>query len=674
MASIQWILGVTDLASGTFAKIGLSADKLKAQLDALDTRITTDLELKDAQYTAGIVKAAARADFLRKKLSEPIDPKGLAETAIELGAISAAMDRIDKRKKITVTVDVKTDGGSILAGLARRVSTRFSGRSGIAGSIGSLAGGAAGILGAAGRGLTTVTSGLPAVGNTLGALPPEAQAGLLLGAAVTALAALPAAAAAAGAGIITALGGAFGALGLIATRHVPSVEASFARLKIQAGNDLAAISTPFTRMWHNMIMTAQGQLPTLFLALHSAFTSIAGPLTKFADAFIRQLGGPAVTNAIRTLGTAFAMFLKAFTPQIPAIVGSLANGIRGIAEAFIAHPKMIQYMADMLGWLLRLPGYALAALGALIRFGAWFFGPLVQVVVDADNAVKAIIKWFNSLPPGVKRALAGLGGILLTIAKTALGMFLGGLKSAATGIFGWLHSFFGTIISIGKTVLGIFSPSKVFFEMGRNLMEGFIGGIKSRATAARNTIRGAVGGPAGGAPSAAAAYARSLAARYGWSSQWNAINYVAMAESGWNMRARNPSSGAYGIAQFINGPSEYYQYGGNPNTIAGQVTAFFNYIRSRYGSPSAAAAHEAAYHWYDRGGWLPPGVSLAVNQTGQPERVTSAAGEQALIARLDRLIALNEQIPARVAAGVSGAVNGSSRQAAHTARYSARPR
>ena len=69
-------------------------------------------------------------------------------------------------------------------------------------------------------------------------------------------------------------------------------------------------------------------------------------------------------------------------------------------------------------------------------------------------------------------------------------------------------------------------------------------------------------------------------------------------ESGWSYDAENPSSGAYGIAQFINGPSEYSEYGGNADTIAGQVEAMGNYIEQRYGTPSAALAHENSSHWY----------------------------------------------------------------------------
>jgi hypothetical protein len=37
--------------------------------------------------------------------------------------------------------------------------------------------------------------------------------------------------------------------------------------------------------------------------------------------------------------------------------------------------------------------------------------------------------------------------------------------------------------------------------------------------------------------------------------------------------------------------------------------------------PANAWAFHLAHNWYDDGGWLPPGVSLAVNGTGKPERV-----------------------------------------------------
>jgi hypothetical protein len=119
----------------------------------------------------------------------------------------------------------------------------------------------------------------------------------------------------------------------------------------------------------------------------------------------------------------------------------------------------------------------------------------------------------------------------------------------------------------------------------------------------------------------------SMAKSVGWTGQQltDLLN-VENREAGFSLIAKNPTSDAYGLAQFINGPSEYAQYGGNVNTAAGQITAMFNYIRQRYGNPSAAWAHEVSAGWYDQGGMLQPGYTMAYNGTGQPEKITAPNG------------------------------------------------
>ena len=52
----------------------------------------------------------------------------------------------------------------------------------------------------------------------------------------------------------------------------------------------------------------------------------------------------------------------------------------------------------------------------------------------------------------------------------------------------------------------------------------------------------------------------------------------------------------------------------------------FDYIRGRYGDPVRAWQWHLSHGWYDKGGWLPPGLSLAYNGTGQPERVIGPRG------------------------------------------------
>lgn len=90
---------------------------------------------------------------------------------------------------------------------------------------------------------------------------------------------------------------------------------------------------------------------------------------------------------------------------------------------------------------------------------------------------------------------------------------------------------------------------------------------------------------------------RALAAAYGWSgSQWSDLVALWNRESGWNNNAQNPTSTAYGIAQFLD--TTWTGYGTKTANPYLQIKYGLEYIRNRYGSPAAAWAHETQYGWY----------------------------------------------------------------------------
>jgi hypothetical protein len=140
--------------------------------------------------------------------------------------------------------------------------------------------------------------------------------------------------------------------------------------------------------------------------------------------------------------------------------------------------------------------------------------------------------------------------------------------------------------------------------------------IAGKTTAATASAAASVGGSGG----AVQALAKKMAAARGWTGGlWNDLNAVEMDEAGWNLHAQNPTSDAYGIAQFINGPSEYAQYGGNATTAAGQITAWLNYVAQRYGSPAGALAHEDEFHWYALGGPVLTAIRAATSSREEQE-------------------------------------------------------
>ena len=93
--------------------------------------------------------------------------------------------------------------------------------------------------------------------------------------------------------------------------------------------------------------------------------------------------------------------------------------------------------------------------------------------------------------------------------------------------------------------------------------------------------------------------AEQMLGQYGWSaSQFSCLQPLWEHESGWNVSAENPGSGAYGIPQAMPG-SQMASAGPDWQTNAAtQIKWGLNYIQSRYGSPCGAWSHEEADGWY----------------------------------------------------------------------------
>lgn len=99
------------------------------------------------------------------------------------------------------------------------------------------------------------------------------------------------------------------------------------------------------------------------------------------------------------------------------------------------------------------------------------------------------------------------------------------------------------------------------------------------------------------------AYAKQLLAKFGWGDQWNSFNALVMSESGWDVKATNPSSGAYGIPQSL--PGSKMSSAGSDWQTSGetQLRWMMDYIKERYKSPDSAWSFHQKNNWYDVGAW-----------------------------------------------------------------------
>jgi hypothetical protein len=115
------------------------------------------------------------------------------------------------------------------------------------------------------------------------------------------------------------------------------------------------------------------------------------------------------------------------------------------------------------------------------------------------------------------------------------------------------------------------------------------------AEAAAAAARPGQGTSAPTAPSGS--YKEYAMSKVGSSSEFSCLENLWGKESGWNPNAQNPSSTAYGIAQFLNST---WAGTGIAKTSDGyrQIDAGLIYIEKAYGSPCAAWAKSQSSGWY----------------------------------------------------------------------------
>lgn len=142
--------------------------------------------------------------------------------------------------------------------------------------------------------------------------------------------------------------------------------------------------------------------------------------------------------------------------------------------------------------------------------------------------------------------------------------------------------------------------------------------VGTSGTTNMSALSGFTGG--GGTSSSNESLAKKMMEAAGWpGSMWPYLKALWTQESGFRTTAKNPLSGAYGIPQSL--PASKMASAGadwmsNPAT---QIKWGLEYIRSTYGSPAGAEAHEMAHKWYARGGILNAAQGITVEK---PQKIS----------------------------------------------------
>ncbi|MFI6249052.1 phage tail tape measure protein [Streptomyces sp. NPDC051016] len=359
---------------------------------------------------------------------------------------------------------------------------------------------------------------------------------------------------------------------------------------------------------------------------------------------------------IHSPSTVFAAIGVDLIAGLKSGVASAAKGIGGWARGTFGTP-IVSAFAGASGWLLSrgkslVGGWKSGIGGGAKGIGTWVRSHVVTPTTSVfTNAKSWLVSKGSSLVSGLKS----------------------GISSGVSGIGSWLKkALVDPIVNAVKHYFGIHSPSKVFQSIGGHLVSGLMRGLSTtNGTSIAKTVFGslpkalgalvkkglvsveslpskalsALGGlggdllsllglgGSGGGSSANQKIGQTLAAARGWSGpQWAALKNLWTGESGWNERALNKASGAYGIPQSL--PASKMASAGSDwkTSAATQIKWGLGYIASRYGNPVNAYSQWLARspHWYAKGtkGGAAKGLAW-VGERG-PELVDFKGGEDVL--------------------------------------------
>lgn len=320
-----------------------------------------------------------------------------------------------------------------------------------------------------------------------------------------------------------------------------------------------------------------------------------------------------------------------------SLLRGLWNGIKWLWENSLHNwflerkQKFLDFFTDAPGWLVETGKTVLRGLWNGIKslwdisIAGWFTGS------DGGGGISGKFKGFftnavNWLSSAGRNIIQGLKN---------------GIKGVVDNMGDWIGDRVDDIIDAFKDFFGISSPSTVMMEVGKNFILGFMKGIVLQAAnipalvskiglSAMDLIKhiggdilGEIGdffGLDNNVPNSfIVPMMKEMAASVGWTGrQWDALQKLVNAESGFNPNAQNPTSSAYGLFQFLDSTWAGTGVSKTSDPVQ-QIIAGFRYIQSRYGNPLNAWNfwNSNSPHWYAQGAWELPYTGLIGAHKGE---------------------------------------------------------
>lgn len=513
--AVRLTVSGAEKVKATLDETGLEADKLSAKRATIE--IDANAEDWEAKAEEALVKAK-ELGVLKPTIKITADTAEAEAKMLEVYALAEKIGDLNPK----ITVRASSSDGSLLRDA--------EGLGGVAASEGGSGGGIGGLF----EGGLTSPAGIGAIGA----------------AAIGAVAIAPAAI---GAGV----GLAGGAGGLAMAAQTKEGAAQISELEKQLKQFEQTSGQAFAPLLGQLTIFAESLLPeatkimkdfvpvakNMFTAMEPGIKAALPALDQFVKA-LAPVAGP-MGKAIGGVILAMAQALKDLAPALQASTRFFVDFMQGVGLAVKGIAISINFLVQEYSWMMNGVERALSYLGDQMsdwyKVTANFFSEAVSAAVSMAGGVRGafdifigaletawdtvarwqdnvhsaldnVIGWFGRLPGQIIGELSGLAGALEGIGANMINGLISGIEGAAGHVLSVIRSIGSEISSAFKSVMGIFSPSRVFAQHGRDIVLGLVQGIDNNTHLATNSVRklgaatsgglaGSMGGhSAGGSP------------------------------------------------------------------------------------------------------------------------------------------------------------------------------
>lgn len=221
--------------------------------------------------------------------------------------------------------------------------------------------------------------------------------------------------------------------------------------------------------FNNVVQALEPWMP----AIENVITLVAG---TFIDVFA------ALINILSTVMNAIAAvigWLHDFGTDIMAAGDIIADCIAKAGEDWNRLPEDIKGALD-------------TAINAVTSWASGMVEKATQAMSDFLSAVQQkgseVTTWFAELPSSIISALGDVGSLLYNSGVNLIQGFVNGVTSMVGSLISSVSGALSAGITAGKEILGINSPSKVFYGFGLGTIEGYVNALNDSEKNVRDAV------------------------------------------------------------------------------------------------------------------------------------------------------------------------------------------